>query len=80
MVLRSCLRWFCWAAQHPDDQNNKHNEPPDKGNILAYRHSRGANVLFFDGHGQWMAESFLRYDPKDATTLHNKRQWEPKAR
>jgi len=55
-------------------------EPPDKSNIVAYRHNRGANVLFFDGHGQWIAESFLRYDPKDATTLHNKRQWEPKAR
>jgi prepilin-type processing-associated H-X9-DG protein/prepilin-type N-terminal cleavage/methylation domain-containing protein len=55
-------------------------EAPDKANIVAYRHSRGANVLFFDGHGQWMAESFLRYDPKDPATLVNKRQWEPRTK
>jgi prepilin-type processing-associated H-X9-DG protein/prepilin-type N-terminal cleavage/methylation domain-containing protein len=55
-------------------------EPPDKGNILAYRHSRGANVLFFDGHGQWLQEAFLLYDPTNPSTTHNRRQWEPKTK
>ena len=63
-----------------DPYFGERHEPPDKGNILAYRHSRGANVLFFDGHGQWMPEAFLRYDPNDASTTHNRRQWEPKTK
>lgn len=53
-------------------------EAPDKANIVAYRHSRGANVLFFDGHATWMTEKELRYDPSDPNTLDKKRQWEPK--
>jgi prepilin-type processing-associated H-X9-DG protein/prepilin-type N-terminal cleavage/methylation domain-containing protein len=53
-------------------------EAPDKSNIVAYRHNRGANVLYFDGHAQWMSESALTYDPTLAATTKNKRQWEPK--
>lgn len=54
------------------------NEAPDKTNIVAYRHRRGANVLFFDGHAQWLPDSALCYDPATASTQLNKRQWEPK--
>jgi prepilin-type processing-associated H-X9-DG protein/prepilin-type N-terminal cleavage/methylation domain-containing protein len=52
--------------------------PPDKTNIVAYRHGRGANVLYFDGHAQWVHETMLRYDSADKSTTRNKRQWEPK--
>jgi prepilin-type processing-associated H-X9-DG protein/prepilin-type N-terminal cleavage/methylation domain-containing protein len=63
-----------------DPYFGERHEPPDKGNIVAYRHSRGANVLYFDGHGQWLQEAFLRYDPADPNTTHNRRQWEPKTK
>jgi prepilin-type processing-associated H-X9-DG protein len=53
-------------------------EPPDKSNIVAYRHGRGANVLYFDGHALWVPESQLKYDPAVKATAGNKRQWEPK--
>jgi prepilin-type processing-associated H-X9-DG protein len=53
-------------------------EAPDKTDIVAYRHLRGANALFHDGHAQWLPASELRYDPADKTTTVNKRQWEPK--
>ena len=52
-------------------------EGPDKANIVAYRHGRGANALYFDGHAQWLPESMLRYDPAQAPSAVNKRQWEP---
>jgi prepilin-type processing-associated H-X9-DG protein len=65
------LRYFRpgWGERH---------EAPDKTNIVAYRHGRGANVLYFDGHAQWLRDTALRYDPADATTKPNRRQWEPK--
>lgn len=63
-----------------DPYYGEKHEPPDKANIVAYRHNRGANVLFYDGHAQWMPEASLRYDPNDALTIRNKRQWEPRAR
>ena len=55
-------------------------EPPDKANIVAYRHNRGANVLFYDSHAQWMPESMLKVDPAKPETNRNRRQWEPKTR
>ncbi len=67
------LRYF-------DPYYGEKHEPPDKANIVAYRHGRGANVLFHDGHAQWMHESSLRYDPSDPSTTRNKRQWEPRTR
>ena len=51
--------------------------PPDKTNIVAYRHGRGANALYFDGHAQWHRDTALRFDSADASTKPNKRQWEP---
>lgn len=55
-------------------------EAPDHSNIVCYRHNRGANVLYYDAHAQWAPESDLRYDPADAATLRNKRQWEPRTK
>jgi len=61
-----------------DPYYGEKHEPPDKTNIVAYRHARGANVLFYDCHAQWMPESQLRYDPASPGTRQNRRQWEPK--
>lgn len=63
-----------------DPYYGEKHEAPDKANIVAYRHARGANVLYFDGHAQWVPEAYLRYDPADARTAGNKRQWEPKTK
>ena len=51
-----------------------------KSNIVCYRHSNGANALFFDGHAEWMSYDAVKYDPTDPTTSDNLRQWEPRAR
>jgi prepilin-type N-terminal cleavage/methylation domain-containing protein/prepilin-type processing-associated H-X9-DG protein len=55
-------------------------EGPDWGGAVAYRHNKAANVVYFDGHAQAIAMSQLRYDPADANTTQNLRQWQPKAR
>jgi prepilin-type N-terminal cleavage/methylation domain-containing protein/prepilin-type processing-associated H-X9-DG protein len=55
--------------------------PPDFSNILCYRHSMGANVLFYDGHCEWMRYDALWYDssmPNDPRWINNLRQWRPK--
>ena len=67
----STLRYF-------NPYYGERHEPPDKGSTVAYRHRRGANVLFYDGHAQWMGMGDLRYDPADATTAGKLRQWLPK--
>ena len=66
------MRYFKpgWGERH---------EAPDKTNVVAYRHGRGANVLYFDGHAQWERDTALRYDPADASTKSRRRQWEPKS-
>ncbi|QOV92010.1 prepilin-type N-terminal cleavage/methylation domain-containing protein [Humisphaera borealis] len=51
-----------------------------KSNILAYRHNKGANVLYFDGHCSWEPASRLTVDPADPNTNANKRQWEPRTK
>ena len=61
-----------WAAGY-----GERHEAPDKTNIVAYRHRRGANVLFHDGHAQWLRDTALRHDPADPLTAKNKGQWEP---
>jgi prepilin-type processing-associated H-X9-DG protein/prepilin-type N-terminal cleavage/methylation domain-containing protein len=63
-----------------DPYYGERHEAPDKANIVAYRHRRGANVLYFDGHAQWVAMDGLLYDPGKAQTLRNRRQWEPKTK
>ena len=55
-------------------------EAPNKSNIVAYRHLRGANVLYYDGHAGWNIHSAMRYDPADSDTLQNQRQWLPKVK
>jgi prepilin-type N-terminal cleavage/methylation domain-containing protein/prepilin-type processing-associated H-X9-DG protein len=69
--FNATLRYFepGWGERH---------EAPNKTNIVAYRHLRGANVLFHDGHAQWMRSTTLRYDPAASETAQNRRQWEPK--
>jgi len=65
------LRYF-------DPYFGEKHEPPDKGNCVAYRHSKGANCLYFDGHAQWMHYQQLQYDPARPETVPMKRQWDPK--
>ncbi len=50
-----------------------------RSNIVAYRHRRGANVLFFDGHVEWLGYDALKVDPADpASVTNNTRQWKPR--
>ena len=51
--------------------------PPDKSGVLAYRHNRAANVLYFDGHGERRSSDFLVYDPTNPATNVNLNQWRP---
>lgn len=51
-----------------------------KSNIVAYRHSKGANVLYYDGHCAWEPAAKLKVDPADPGTTPNKRQWEPRTK
>jgi prepilin-type processing-associated H-X9-DG protein len=53
---------------------------PGISNILTYRHLKGANVLFYDGHAAWAHHTQLEYDPADPSTLPNRRQWQPKVK
>ena len=53
---------------------------PGKSNIVAYRHLKGANVLYYDGHAGWSHYSELLVDPADANTARNKKQWQPRTR
>ena len=47
---------------------------------FCYRHLKGANVLFYDGHATWLHHTQLEYDPADPSTAQNRRQWQPKAK
>lgn len=54
--------------------------PPDESNILCYRHSMGANVLYFDGHCEWHPYRDLWFDNSQKTDprwANNLRQWRP---
>ena len=53
--------------------------PPPYTNITAYRHERGANVLFFDGHAGWMREDQVKWVAGDPRTARNLRLWDPRA-
>jgi prepilin-type processing-associated H-X9-DG protein len=53
---------------------------PAISNIVAYRHFKGANVLYYDGHAAWAHHTELEYDSTDPSTAQNRRQWQPKAR
>jgi prepilin-type N-terminal cleavage/methylation domain-containing protein/prepilin-type processing-associated H-X9-DG protein len=53
-------------------------EGPDWGGAVAYRHKRGANVLYYDGHAGWRPMEMLLATALDPTTAPNFRQWRPK--
>ena len=53
---------------------------PAISSIVAYRHLKGANVLYYDGHAAWLHHTQLEYDPADSNTLPNRRQWQPKVK
>ena len=53
---------------------------PARSNIVAYRHNKAANVLFYDGHVESRHYDELRHDAADPTTARNKRQWQPQVR
>lgn len=53
--------------------------PPDRENVVAYRHHKGANCLYFDGHAQWQASSVLLVDPSRPALAYKARQWTPNA-
>lgn len=56
-------------------------QPPNQSNMVCYRHTLGANVLYFDGHCEWQSYHAIGYDnasPKDARWSANLRQWRPK--
>ena len=68
-TFNGTLRYFTpgWGERHG---------PPNYTNIVAFRHARGANALFYDGHAQWLPSTALRVDPAMPATAPNKRQWE----
>lgn len=51
--------------------------PPPYTNITAYRHERGANVLFFDGHAEHLREDRVKWIPTDPRFAKNSRLWDP---
>ena len=53
-------------------------EGPDWGGAVAYRHSKGSNVLYYDGHAASLSMDMLRFDPADPTSQPNFRQWRPR--
>lgn len=68
------------TMRYYDPYYEERHEPPDKGSAVSYRHKKGANVLFFDGHAEWKADGDLIVDPAKVETHGNLRQWEPKTK
>ncbi|HEX8911774.1 MAG TPA: prepilin-type N-terminal cleavage/methylation domain-containing protein [Humisphaera sp.] len=50
-------------------------EGPDWGGAVAYRHTKGANLLFFDGHAQWLPMNEIQYDPTKPETADKQKRW-----
>jgi prepilin-type processing-associated H-X9-DG protein len=50
-----------------------------KSNIVCYRHSKGANCLYYDSHAEWVDYMSLRVVNAAITTDPNLRQWLPLA-
>jgi prepilin-type processing-associated H-X9-DG protein/prepilin-type N-terminal cleavage/methylation domain-containing protein len=81
----STQRYFATNFGGEDWSGEKH-QAPHYGGAVAYRHNRGANALFFDGHATWMSYDQMLYDPKTdpapSTTNPDQQQlrrWLPKA-
>ena len=76
----STIRYFAKNFNGEDWSGEKH-EPPHYGGAVAYRHNRGANVLYFDGHAQRVSYDDFKYDPAtDGSTSPKLLAWQPKTR
>lgn len=79
------LRYFETSYSGEDWSGEKH-EGPHYGGAVAYRHSRGANVLWYDGHADWWPYDALKYDPRTMSTstssaeIQELRRWRVKDR
>ena len=40
--------------------NNINGQTYDPNRSISYRHNKGANIVFFDGHGEWRHRDFIR--------------------
>jgi prepilin-type N-terminal cleavage/methylation domain-containing protein/prepilin-type processing-associated H-X9-DG protein len=40
--------------------NNINGQTYDANRSISYRHNKGANIVFFDGHGEWRHRDFVR--------------------
>lgn len=71
------LRYFERNYMGSDWSGEKH-EPPQYGGAVAYRHNRGANLLYFDGHAAWKSYEDMKYDGRtDPNTSPNLIAWQP---
>jgi prepilin-type N-terminal cleavage/methylation domain-containing protein/prepilin-type processing-associated H-X9-DG protein len=43
---------------------------------IAWRHKQGANVVFFDGHGEWMRKNLLYNTDSSGKIIRNDKLWE----
>jgi len=69
-LINGTVRYF-------DPYYGERHDPPDRMNVVAYRHHKGANVLYFDGHAQWKSASDLLYAPSPPKLAPKLRQWMP---
>jgi prepilin-type processing-associated H-X9-DG protein/prepilin-type N-terminal cleavage/methylation domain-containing protein len=65
------------SAKYFDPGFGERYGPPPHTNITAYRHERGANVLFFDGHAAHLREDQVKWVPNDPRYAANFRLWDP---
>jgi prepilin-type N-terminal cleavage/methylation domain-containing protein/prepilin-type processing-associated H-X9-DG protein len=67
------------SVKYFDPYYGERNEPPNRTNVVAYRHHKGSNCLFFDGHAQWqpMGDLFYALNRKNAAEVV--RRWTPNA-
>ncbi len=55
----------------PDDYSGEKHQAPHYGGAVAYRHNKGANVLWYDGHASSLSYGDMLYDPKTMSTATN---------
>jgi prepilin-type processing-associated H-X9-DG protein len=71
-----------WHAKNSNYDSIKENTYDDNsGNgmnaqrTIAWRHKGGANVVFFDGHGEWMRKDLLYSFDNNRNIIRNDRLW-----
>jgi prepilin-type processing-associated H-X9-DG protein len=42
---------------------------------IAWRHKGGANVVFFDGHGQWLRKDEIYSKDSSGKIIRNEKLW-----